>query len=100
MHMHKLARTKLTLAKKVATLRTLLAQNASETKLLKAATKVRDARVQVLRATIGEMPFPFRTPRQNKRIAKIEGQIDSLRATEPLVILAEFRQAKPKASSP
>ena len=98
--MQKLLRTKLTLEKKAASLRTLLLQNASETKLLKAATKVRDARVQVLRATIGEMPFPFRTSLQYKRIAKIEGQIDALHATEPAVILAEFRQANPKTCAP
>ena len=98
MPLHKLTRTKLTLAKRTATLRTLLTQSASEYKLLKAAGRVRDARIQVLRATIGEMPSVIRTSGQNRRIAKLGDQIESLRATTPMAILAEFRLARPKAS--
>ena len=88
----------LTLEKRTAALRTLLIQGASEYRLLKAAGRVRDARIQVLRARIGEMPSPIRTPQQNRRIPKLAGQIETLRATTPMAILAEFRLARPKAS--
>jgi hypothetical protein len=122
MPLQKLPRTMLTLEKRAAALRTLLTQNASEYKLIKAAERVRDARVQVLRATIGDllaaqlaqhdrdarvqvlratigdMPSVIRTPQQNRRIAKLGGQIESLRATTPTAILAEFRLARQKAS--
>jgi hypothetical protein len=99
MPLHKLPRTKLTLEKRAATLRTLLTQSASEYKLLKAAERVREARIQVLRATIGEIPSVIRTPQQNRRIAKLGGRIESLLATTPMTILEEFRRmARPKAS--
>lgn len=88
--MHKLPRTRLTLKKREATLRTLLAGNASEYQLFKAAGRVRDARIQVLRATIGEMPSPIRTPEQNRRIAKLLVKIESLNATTPVAMLAKF----------
>ena len=91
--MHKLPRTKRTLEKRAASLRSLLKQNASETKLLKAAEKARVAKVQVLRATIGEMPSPIRTPAQNRRIAKLEVQMDALCALTLPEILAQFRPA-------
>ena len=87
----------MTLEKKAAALRTLLTQSASEYKLLKAAERVRDARIQVLRATIGNMPSVIRTPQQNRRIAKLGGQIESIRATTPMAILAELRLARQKA---
>ena len=97
--MHKLPRTKLTLEKRAAALRTLLTQSASERKLLKAAHRVRDARIQVPRAMIGEMPSFTRMPQENRRIAKLGGKIESLLATTPMTILDEFRQmARPKAS--
>ena len=96
--MHKLPRTMLTVKKRAAALRTLVTQSATEHKLLKAAVRVRDARIQVLRATIGDMPSVIRTPQQNRRIAMLSGQIELLRATTPMTILAEFRLAQPKAS--
>jgi hypothetical protein len=87
-----------TLEKRAATLRTLLSQNAREHKLLKAAERVRDARIQVLRAKIGEMPSVIRTPQQISRIAKLGGQIESLVAITPMTILDEFRRiVRPKA---
>src|SRR5688572_8370969 len=99
MPLHKLPRTKLTLEKREASLRTLLTQSASEYKLLKAAERVRDARIQVLRATIGEIPSFTRTPQQNKRIAKLGSKVELLLATTPMAILNEFRRmALPKAS--
>lgn len=96
--MHKLTRTKLTLEKRAATLRTLLVQGASETRLIEAARRVRDARIQILRSKLGEMP-PVRTPQQDRRAAKLNEQIESLRAAAPTSILVEFRMASPKASN-
>ena len=96
--MHKLTRTRQTLVKRAATLRTLLTHSTSEDKLLKAAERVRDARIQVLRARIGEMPSVLLTPQQQKQIAKLGDQIELLRATTAMVILAEFRIARRKAS--
>jgi hypothetical protein len=86
-----------TLKKRTATLRTLLRQAASEYKLNKAAEKVRDARIQVLRAKIGEMPSVLLTEQQKRRIAKLSGQIDSLLATPPTEILREFRRMPSEA---
>jgi hypothetical protein len=87
----------MTLEKRSATLRTLLTQSASEHTLLKSAERVRAAKIQVFRATIGEMPTPLRTPQQNRRIARLNGKIESLLATSPASILEEFRQiARPK----
>ncbi|MBI5758906.1 MAG: hypothetical protein HZA46_10355 [Planctomycetales bacterium] len=90
--MHKLARTELTLKKRADTLSTLLRQTASEYQLYKAAGKVRDARIRVLGAKIGEMPSVLLTAQQKKRIAKLSNQIDLLRATTPMEILTEFRR--------
>jgi predicted nucleic acid-binding Zn-ribbon protein len=84
----------LTLKKRTDTLRNLLCQTASEYQLHKAATKVRDARIQVLRARIGELSPALFTARQNKRIAKISDQIESLLATTPVEILTEFRRGE------
>ena len=90
--LHKLPRTLLTLEKRTAALRTLLSQNATEYKLLKAAEKVRQARIQVLRATIGEIePVVIRTSRPSSRIAKLDAQIELLSAAQPRTILDEFR---------
>ena len=94
--MHKLPRTMLTLKKRADTLRTLLRQAASEYQLNKAAGKVRDARIRVLRAKIGEMPSVLLTAQQKRRIAKLSDQIGSLVATTPKEILTEFRQMLPK----
>ncbi|HEY2840439.1 MAG TPA: hypothetical protein VGJ26_14885, partial [Pirellulales bacterium] len=95
--MQKLPRTKLTLEKRAETLRTLLSKTASEYKFLKAAGRVRDARIQVLRAKIGEMPSVKLTAQQKKRIVKLSGRIESLRATTPMEILTEFRRMLPNA---
>ncbi len=81
----------MTKAKREATLRTLVAQSASELRLLKAAARVRNARIQVLRARIGEMPSVIRTPEQDRRVAILERQVESLRATAPTRILDEFQ---------
>jgi hypothetical protein len=90
--LRKLPRTKRTLEKRIATLRTLLAQNASEYTLLKAAGRVRDAKIQVLIATIGDIPHPVvRTCEQERIVAKWCDQIESLRAATPMVVLSEFR---------
>lgn len=89
--MHKLPRTVLTLRKRMATLRALLNKGASDQKLLRAAARLRDARVQVLRATIGEMPTPIRTPDDDRRVARLQAEIDSLAATPAAEILLQFR---------
>src|SRR5580692_8730233 len=95
--MHKLPRTMLTLKKRTNTLCTLLRQAASEYQLNKAAERVRDARIRVLRAKIGEMPSVLLTAQQKRRIAKHSDQIESLLATTPMEILSEFRRMVPKA---
>jgi hypothetical protein len=82
----------MTLAKREATLRTLLTRNASEPRLLNAAAKVRYARIQVLRARIGQMPSVVRTREHARRVARLEAQIGSLLVTTPLSIIAEFRK--------
>ncbi|HTQ39865.1 MAG TPA: hypothetical protein VMJ32_12625 [Pirellulales bacterium] len=82
----------LTLKKRADTLRTLLRQTTSEHKLNKAAAKVRDARIQVVRAQIGEMPSVKLTVQQKRRIAKLDLQIESLQAKTPTEILIEFRR--------
>ena len=95
--MHKLPRTMMTLKKRADTLRTLIRQTTSEYQLNKAAGKVRDARIQVLQAKIGEMPSVLLTAQQKRRIAKLSGQIESLRAVTSMEILTEFRRILPKA---
>ena len=75
----------------------MLRQTASEYQLQKAAVRVREARIQVLRAQIGEMPSVLLTAPQKKRIAKLSSQIESLRATTPMEILAEFQRMLPKS---
>ncbi len=94
--MRKLPRTKVTLKKRADTLRTLLRQGASEYQLNKAAIKVRDARIRVLRAKIGEMPSVLLTAQQRGRIAKLSNQIESLRKTTSLEIVTEYRRLHPK----
>ncbi len=86
----------LTLKKRADTLRTLLRQAASEYHLIKAACRVRDARIRVLRAKIGEMPSVLLTEQQKRRIAKLCEQIESVCATTPNEILNEFRRMLPK----
>lgn len=94
---HKLPRTVLTLKKRMATLRAVLNKGASDQKLLRAAARLRDARAQVLRATIGEMPTPIRTPDDDRRVARLQAQIDSLTATPEVEILAEFLRPHTKS---
>jgi hypothetical protein len=90
--LHKLPRTQQTLAKRVKTLRALLNQSASEYYLLKAAAKLRDAQIQVLKAKIGELPIPtLLTPLEEQRLAKLSRQIELLRATTPSEILTDYR---------
>ena len=91
MGVHKLPRTIATLAKREATLHTLVKLIASESRLLKASDRVRDARIQVLRARIGEMPSVIRTPEQDRRVAELEVRIGALRATSPKELLDEFQ---------
>jgi len=79
------------LDKRTATLRTLLKQGVDESKLLKAADRVRVAQIQVLRATIGAMPTVLRPIAPSKRIVKLLAQIESLRAATPRALLAEFQ---------
>jgi hypothetical protein len=69
--MRKLPRTIITLEKRTNTLGALLRQFANERKLYKATEKVREARIQVLRAKIGEMPSVRLTKMQRRRIAKL-----------------------------
>jgi hypothetical protein len=97
--LNKLPRTKLTLKKRAATLRTLLTKNASESKLLMAAGRVREARIQVLRAKIGEMPSVI-YGRHSKAsgVARLDEQIELLRAITPMAILNEFRLKRQKSS--
>jgi hypothetical protein len=95
--MRKLPRTMLTLKKRTDTLCTLICQGASEYQLTKAAQKVRDARIRVLRAKIGEMPSVLLTAQQKRRIAKLSDQVESLLATTPMDFLNEFRRMFPKA---
>jgi hypothetical protein len=91
-NLEKLPRTLLTLRKREAKLRTLLALNAAESRLIKAADLIRGARIQVLRSRIGELPFAD-APERRRRVAKIDAQIEALRATTLDTILAEFRMA-------
>ncbi len=95
--MRKLPRTHRTLEKRTATLRALLTQAASEDKLLKAAVRVQDARIQVLQARIGAMPSVLLTPPQRRRIARLVGEIEALRAKPPVEVLAELRLAQASA---
>lgn len=93
--MHKLLRTQLTLEKRAKTLRTLINESASEYHLLKAAGKLRDAKIQVLKAKIGELPLHIlRTEREEQQAVKLASQIDSLTAATPSEILAECRRQR------
>ena len=95
--MHKLDRTMLILKKRADTLRTLIRRAASEYQLVKAAGKVRDARIRVLRAQIGEMPSVLLTTQQKIQIAKLSEQIESQHAATTMEILSEFRRMLPNA---
>ena len=47
-----------------------------------------------LRAKIGEMPSVLLTSQQKRQIAKLSGQIESLRKMAAMEILTEFQQKK------
>lgn len=96
--MHKLPRTILTLKKRTKTLSTLLSRAANEYQLNKAAERVRDARIRVLRAKIGEVPPVTLTAQQKLLIAELSDKIESLQATTPMEILSEFRRKALKTS--
>jgi hypothetical protein len=89
--MHKLPRTIITLDKRINTLGGLLRQCANERKLHRAAEKIREARIRVLRAKIGEMPSVRLTGQQRKQIAKFSLQIESLRTIPAAEIINEVR---------
>ena len=89
--MHKRLRTVQILKKRTDTLRTLLRIDAREYQILKAAVKVREARLRVLHAQIGEMPSVLTTPGQIRRVAKLLKEIESLQATPPLDFVAEVQ---------
>src|SRR5262245_5489381 len=76
--MRKLPRAILTLKKRSDTLRTLLRQAENEYRVYKATERVREAKIQVLKAQIGEMSSVLLTALQRKRITKISLQIESL----------------------
>jgi hypothetical protein len=60
--MDKRLRTVQTLKKRTDTLRTSIRRNAREHQTLKAAVILREARLHVIDAQIGEMPFVLTTP--------------------------------------
>jgi hypothetical protein len=91
LRMKKLPRTILTLQKRTDTLRNLLRRSAGEQRLLDAARRMREAKIQVLRATIGELSPALFTLRRHKRIEELCAEIGVLRATAPHDILNEFR---------
>lgn len=71
-------------------LRRFIVQGKDETKLLKAADMVRDARLRELQAKKAQIS-PEDTPERLVRIAKIDSQIEATRATTSDSVLAEFR---------
>jgi hypothetical protein len=89
--MHKRLRTVQILKKRTDTLRTLIRRSASEYQILKAALKLREARIRAVNAQIGEMPFVLTTPEQTRRVANLVKEIESLEATPPLDFVAEIR---------
>ena len=78
------------LAAKEEKLRRLLAQQAAEPLLLKAAEVVRDARIIALRAKQAQLS-PQDTPQRTKTLANLAAKIDAMKNTTPETILIEFR---------
>ena len=76
------------LARKEATLRRLIEHAASREKLLKAATEVRDGRIQVLR--VKQRQNPERTPEERAVFLNDENKINSLKLVTAESVLAEF----------
>jgi hypothetical protein len=70
-------------------LRRFIAQGKDETKLLKAAETVRDARIRELQAKKAQIS-PRDTPERIVRISNLDRRIEALRATSPESILSEF----------
>lgn len=89
--MHKRLRTVLILKKRTDTLRTLIRRNASEYQILKAAVRLREARIRVVNAQIGEMPSVLTTPKQTRRVANLVKEIEALESTPPLDFVAKIR---------
>jgi hypothetical protein len=73
----------------------MLAKGADEPKLLKAAEAVCYARIQVLRARVGEVPL-LDTRVRPRKIARIDAQIAALLSATPAKVLAEFTSMRPK----
>jgi hypothetical protein len=90
--MKKLPRTIETLHKRTATLRGLLARGANESKLLKAAAAVREARIRVRRAEIGLVPL-VDTAERETRLARMQTKMEAAAAESAVEILSEFKQA-------
>jgi hypothetical protein len=78
-------------------LRRLIANGRDEAKLLKAAEIVRDARIRVLQAKKAQIS-PEDTPERAVRIARIDKELETARATTPNSILAEFRSTQPPSA--
>lgn len=91
--MHKRLRVVQVLKKRTDTLRTLIRRSASEYQILKAAVKLREARIRVVNAQIGAMPSVLTTPEQTRRVAKLVKEIESLEATPPSDFVAEIRDS-------
>jgi hypothetical protein len=89
--MHKRLRTVRIVQKRTDTLRTLLRRGATEYQLLKAAVKLREARIRALSAQIGELPTVLVTPEHARRVARLRNEIESLHATPPSALIAEVR---------
>ena len=89
--MMKLPRTIETLRKRSATLQGLLARGADEAKLLKAAERVREARIQVRRAQFGLVPVAD-SPQRDRQLKNLGAKTDAAVATSATAILAEFRK--------
>ena len=89
--MKKLPRTMQTVQKRTDTLRNLLRRSAGEQQLMEAARRLRQARINVLRAKIGELSPALFTSKLDKRIERLSEKVELLRATEPQTILNEFR---------
>lgn len=89
--MHKRLRTVRIVQKRTDTLRTLLRRGATEYQLLKAAVKLREARIRALSAQMGEAPKVLVTPEHARRVARLQNEIESLHATPPSALIAEIR---------
>jgi len=72
-------------------LRRLLERGASQERLLKAASEIRDCRIRVLRAKQNQIPESNAAERA--AFLKLEAEIAALRATPAEVVLTEFQRA-------